>query len=158
MKLNLIFFRRHKKLNFLQQKYSVLQKFLQAVLSTSETWCQSRNFDENCPRITEDAYIPTQNGTVVCVTPGGDLTTSVIGGPCNRQVCRWLNLQHHRGIPKATEGKEPKANGLLVRYYSQDLTRGQAKDSSKFLASFPDTNSENLAKDTNKILTRIKTL
>ena len=23
--------------------------------------------------------------------------TSVIGGPCNRQVCRWLNLQHHRG-------------------------------------------------------------
>lgn len=24
----------------------------------------------------------------------------VIGVPCNRQVCRWLNLQHHRGSPK----------------------------------------------------------
>lgn len=48
------------------------------------------------PRITAEGHAPD------------DLP--VIGVPCNRQVCRWLNLQHHRGNPKGpVKGLQPAA-------------------------------------------------
>lgn len=42
--------------------------------------------------------------------PKGVPTTSVISGPCNRQVCRWLNLQHNRGSSPKGNGKGRKAS------------------------------------------------